>query len=136
MSKNVSEVLGASMSKVREMVDANTVVGDPIVLGEKLTLIPISKISFALASGGADFAKKNGAATGSFGGGAGCGVKITPVGMICLQDGRVRILPVNEPATGAAERIIEQLPELIDQISQLIGRKKSETSDITDLSDI
>ena len=63
-------------------------------------------------------------------------MKITPVGMICLQDGRVRILPVNEPATGAAERIIEQLPELIDQISQLIGRKKSETSDITDLSDI
>ena len=85
MSKNVSEVLGASMSKVREMVDANTVVGDPIVLGEDLTLIPISKISFALASGGADFARKNGAASGSFGGGAGCGVKITPVGMICLQ---------------------------------------------------
>ena len=132
MSKNVSEVLGASMSKVREMVDANTVVGDPIVLGENLTLIPISKISFALASGGADFAKKNGTASGSFGGGAGCGVKITPVGMICLQDGRVRILPVNEPATGAAERIIEQLPELIDQISHLIGKKK-EDSDLSDI---
>ena len=84
-------------------------------------------------SGGADFARKNGAASGSFGGGAGCGVKITPVGMICLQEGRVRILPVNEPATGAVERIIEQLPELIDQISRLIGKKKTELDDLSDI---
>lgn len=133
MSKNVSEVLGASMSKVREMVDANTVVGEPIVLGEDITLIPVSRISFALASGGADFAKKNGAAAGSFGGGAGCGVKIIPVAMICLQEGRVRMLPIHEPASNAAERIIEQLPELLDRISELVSGKKS---DITDLSDI
>lgn len=133
MSKNVSEILGASMSKIRDMVDANTVVGEPIVLSAELTLIPVSKISFALASGGADFARKANNASGSFGGGAGCGVKITPVAMICLQEGRVRMLPIHEPASGAAERIIEQLPELIDRISELIDRKKS---DITDLSDI
>ena len=61
MSKNVSEVLGASMSKVREMVDANTVVGTPIDTANGVTLIPISKISFAMASGGADLAAKNNA---------------------------------------------------------------------------
>lgn len=133
MSKNVSEILGASMSKVREMVDANTVVGEPIVLGNNITLIPVSKISFALASGGADFSRKANQASGSFGGGAGCGVKITPVAMICLQDDRVRMLPVQEPATNAAERIIEQLPELIDRISELISGKKSDISDLSDI---
>ncbi len=129
MSKNVSEILGASMSKVREMVDANTVVGEPIAAGEGITLIPISKISFGLASGGADFASKT--ANTNFGGGAGCGVKITPVGLICIQDGRVRILPIAEPAHTAAERVIEQLPELIDQISQLLSAKTDK-----DLSEI
>lgn len=54
MSQNVSELLGASMAKVREMVDANTVVGTPISTGDGTTLIPISKISFAMASGGSD----------------------------------------------------------------------------------
>ena len=51
MSQNVSELLGASMAKVREMVDANTVVGTPISTGDGTTLIPISKISFAMAEG-------------------------------------------------------------------------------------
>ena len=78
MSKNVSDVLSASMSKVREMVDANTVVGSPITVGDGTTLIPISKINFALASGGADMAAKLAGQNGTFGGGAGCAVKITP----------------------------------------------------------
>ena len=71
MSQNINELLGASMSKVREMVDANTVVGSPIQLEEGITLIPISKISFGLASGGSDIPNK--AANPAFGGGAGCG---------------------------------------------------------------
>ena len=58
MSQNVSELLGASMAKVREMVDANTVVGTPISTGDGTTLIPISKISFAMASGGSDLKPK------------------------------------------------------------------------------
>ena len=58
MSQNVSELLGASMAKVREMVDANTVVGTPISTGDGTTLIPITKISFAMASGGSDLKPK------------------------------------------------------------------------------
>ena len=78
MSQNVSELLGASMAKVREMVDANTVVGTPISTGDGTTLIPISKISFAMASGGSDLKPKAAASALPFGGGAGCGVKIVP----------------------------------------------------------
>ena len=128
MSKNVSEVLNSSMSKIRDMVDANTVVGSPIQAGEGTTLIPISKITFGLASGGADLpAKEN--AGGTFGGGAGCGVKIIPVAMLVIQGERVRMLPIDEPASSAAERIVEQIPGLIDKISELIQDWKEKSSE-------
>lgn len=130
MSKNVADVLGASMSKVREMVDANTVVGAPIAAAEGVTLIPISKISFGLASGGADLAAKIADTNGTFSGGAGCGVKITPVAIIVIQNDRVRVLPVDEPASSAAERVIEQLPGFVDKLSDIIGKKRSDISDI------
>ena len=129
MSKNVSEVLGASMAKVREMVDANTVIGEPIQAAEGVTLIPESKISFALASGGSDMAAKAADLSGSFAGGTGCGVKITPVALITIQGERVRVLPIDEPASSAAERVIEQLPGLVDKISELISAKKSEITE-------
>lgn len=130
MSKNVSDVLSASMSKVREMVDANTVVGSPITVGEGTILIPISKINFGLASGGADMAAKLAGQAGTFGGGAGCGVKITPVAMIHVQGERVRVLPIDEPADNAVERMAEQLPILVDKIIELIKGRKNEISDI------
>lgn len=130
MSKNVSDVLSASMSKVREMVDANTVVGSPITVSEGTTLIPISKINFALASGGADMAAKLAGQSGTFGGGAGCGVKITPVAFVLVQGERVRVLPIDEPANTAIERMVEQLPMLVDKISELITGGNTDISDI------
>ena len=125
MSKNVSDVLSASMEKVREMVDANTVVGTPITVNETTTLIPISKISFALASGGTDLAAKVAGQAGTFGGGAGCGVKVTPVAFILVQGERVRV-----PASSAVERMVEQIPALVDKISDLIAGKKADISEI------
>lgn len=130
MSKNVSDVLSASMEKVRQMVDANTVVGTPINVNETTTLIPISKISFALASGGTDLAAKVAGQAGTFGGGAGCGVKVTPVAFILVQGERVRVLPVDEPASSTVERMIEQIPALVDKISDLISGKKADISEI------
>ena len=109
MSHNVSELFCASMAKVRVMVDANTVVGTPISTGDGTTLIPISKISFAMASGGSDLKPKAAASALPFGGGAGCGVKIVPVAFLVLQGERVRMLPLTEPATSTADRLIEQI---------------------------
>ena len=125
MSQNVSELLGASMAKVREMVDANTVVGTPISTGDGTTLIPISKISFAMASG---------ASALPFGGGAGCGVKIIPVAFLVLQGERVRMLPITEPATSTADRLIEQIPELVDRINEMISQYRAEKKVDIDLA--
>lgn len=130
MSKNVSEILAASMSKVREMVDANTVVGTPINTSNGATLIPISKISFGMASGGTDLAAKSEAAGGSFVGGAGCGVKISPVAFIVIHGEHIRMLPITEPASSTSERIVEQIPGIVDKITDLISGKKEEISEI------
>ena len=130
MSQNVSELLGASMAKVREMVDANTVVGTPISTGDGTTLIPISKISF----GGSDLKPKAAASALPFGGGAGCGVKIIPVAFLVLQGERVRMLPITEPATSTADRLIEQIPELVDRINEMISQYRAEKKVDIDLA--
>lgn len=127
MSQNVSDLLGASMSKVREMVDSNTVVGSPITLNETTTMIPVCKVSFGVASGGADLSVKAPATSGSFGGGAGCGVKITPIAMVILQGERVRVVPVEVPPATPAERVIDLIPELVDKLTAL---KKEDISEL------
>lgn len=127
MSKNVSEVLNASLARIRDMADANMVVGQAIVAGDT-TIIPVSKISVGLASGGADFGGKNAPADGNFGGGIGCGVSLTPVAFIILQGERVRVVPVDEPAKSSADRLIEQLPGLVDKLSDLVNQNKTGAS--------
>ncbi|MDR0889084.1 MAG: sporulation protein YtfJ [Oscillospiraceae bacterium] len=127
MSKNVSELLAASMSKVRDMVDANTVVGAPITVGE-VTLIPVSKISFGLGGGGMDLQAKAPANAVNFGGGAGCGMKITPLAFLVLRGESVRLLSVGEPASSSTERLIEQLPELTDKLVSVIDSFRKPTS--------
>ena len=120
MSKNVSEVLNASLARIRDMADANMVVGQAIPVGDT-TIIPVSKITVGLASGGADFAAKTAGVDGSFGGGIGCGVSLTPVAFIIMQGERVRVVPVDEPAKTSTERLIEQLPGLIDKLSEVVS---------------
>ena len=124
MSKNVSEVLNASLARIRDMADANMVVGQSIVVGDT-TIIPVSKITVGLASGGADLANKTSGLDASFGGGIGCGVSLTPVAFIILQGDRVRVVPVDEPAKSSTDRLIEQLPGLVDKLSDLVSNVKS-----------
>ena len=111
------------MTKVREMVDANTVVGNPIVVGTT-TIIPVSTVKMGLASGGADMASKTAGLGDSFGGGLGCGVSVSPVAMIIMHGESVRVLPLSQPANTAAERIIEQIPLLIDKLTELLTPRK------------
>ena len=129
MSQKLPNMLENTIAKIREIVNANTVVGDPIVIGD-ITIIPVSKISIGLGGGGSDFETKN---TGSqekpFGGGIGAGVKATPVAFLIVKDGNVRMLPVSEPANTTADRLVEMIPETLDKITDFIDshlEKKAE----------
>lgn len=123
----LSELMQDCMAKVREMVDTNTIVGQPITTPDGVTLIPISKVSIGFGGGGSAFGnKKDPAAQGNLGGGIGAGVKIDPVAFIIVKDGAVRMMPVSAPAKTTADRIVEMVPGVVDQVSSLIaGHKKA-----------
>ena len=130
MNHPLPDMMGETMNKIREMVGANAIVGDPIVLGGNLTIIPISKVSFGFAGGGSDFVPKS--ASGSdapFGGGTGAGVNITPIAFLVCKDDNVRLLPIAAPASNTVDRILDQAPELLDRIGGFVDdRKRSRAS--------
>ena len=121
----LSELMQESMAKVREMVDTNTIVGQPINTPDGVTLIPISRVSMGFGGGGAAFGnKKDAQKDGTLGGGVGSGVKIDPVAFIIIKDGAVRMMPVSIPAKSTADRIVEMVPGVVDQVSSFISKRK------------
>lgn len=116
MSQKLPNMLESTIAKVREMVDANVVVGQPIVI-ENVTIVPISQITVGLGGAGSDFATKNtNVQELPFGGGVGAGMKVTPVAFLTIKDGGVRVLPVPAAANTAADRLVEMIPDTLDRI--------------------
>lgn len=113
------------MAKIRDMMDANTVVGQPIEAGG-VTVIPVCKISIGYGSGGSDFAQKNQKPENpnAFGGGAGMGVSITPISFLVIRDGNVRMVSVDQPASTVADRVIDMVPGVVDKVSAMVSKKK------------
>lgn len=125
-------MLGSSVAKIKEMVDANTVIGDAIQTPEGVTIIPVSKIKIGYAGGGSDFAPKGYPAnkTNAFGGGSGAAVTVTPVAFLVIKGESVRLMPVAEPASGSLERLVEMLPDLIEQLKPMSKKRAEEKEDI------
>ena len=127
MNHPLSEMLGDTMSKIREMIDVNTVVGAPITTPDGVTIIPVTKVSIGYGGGGSDFATKNYPAgrDNAFGGGAGAGVTIAPVAFLVIRGENVRMLPIAEPASTAVDRLIELLPDLLDKADDFLASRKA-----------
>ena len=124
MSKNLPNMMENTIAKIREMVDVNSVVGTPITTADGVTIIPVSKVSVGVGGGGSDFVSKNpNKQENPFGGGAGGGVKVTPVAFLVVKEGNVRVLPIPVPANTTADRIVEQVPDLLDKIADFINSK-------------
>lgn len=122
----LSALMQDGMAKVREMVDTNTIVGEPISTPDGVTLIPVSRVSFGFGGGGAAFGnKKDAGAEGDLGGGLGTGVKIDPVAFLIIKDGAVRMMPVATPARTTADRVVEMVPEVLDAVTGFVNSKLS-----------
>ena len=119
MSKTLPNMLDNTISKIREMVDVNSVIGNPITTPDGVTIIPVSKVSVGFGGGGSDYTKNQEA----FGGGAGGGVKVTPICFLIVKDGAVRMMPVAAPANTTADRIVEQVPDVLDKIAAFIDSR-------------
>ncbi len=116
--RNIEGIMNITMDKLKAMVDANTIIGSPIVVGE-VTLIPVSKVSFGLATGGSDLPTKERA---TFGGGGGAGVTVSPIAFIAVSGNNVKLLQVNEERT-YIEKLIEAAPDLMDKIKSYFDKK-------------
>ena len=124
MSKNLPNMLQDTIAKIREMVDVNSVVGDPITTPDGVTIIPISKVSVGFGGGGSDFVSKNvNHQDNPFGGGVGAGVKVTPIAFLIVKEGSVRMLPVAAPANTTADRLVEMVPDTLDKIAAFIDSR-------------
>jgi sporulation protein YtfJ len=117
-------MLESTISKMREMVDVNSVIGDPITTVDGVTIIPISKVSVGFAGGGSDYVSKHANKHDNpFGGGVGGGMNVTPIAFLIVKDGAVRMLPVAVPANTTAERVVELVPDMLDKLTEFIDSK-------------
>lgn len=116
---NIKSIMDTTMEKLRTMVDADVITGTPINVGE-LTLIPVSKVAFGLATGGSDFPSKSG--NQLFGGGGGAGVTVSPIAFMVIKGTDVKMLPVyNELST--VEKVVTMAPEIIDKAKELFPKR-------------
>lgn len=131
MSHKLPGMLESTIAKMKEMVDVNSVIGDPITTVDGVTIIPISKISVGFAGGGSDYVSKNvNKQDNPFGGGVGAGMNVTPIAFLIIKEGNVRMVPVAVPANTTAERVVEMVPDVLDKLTDYIDsrsqKKKSE----------
>lgn len=110
----IEGLMSATLQKIKEMVDVNTVVGTPINTGDGVTIIPISKVSYGFASGGSDFSSKQ--PKDLFGGGAGAGVTIKPEGFLVINGTDVKLMQLTE-SNNSVEKAINAVPDVIDKVA-------------------
>ncbi len=134
----LQEVVQSTLAQIRNMIDADTVIGTPVETASGTTIIPISKVAMGFATGGLDFNDKTGGATGkpqNFGAGGGTGITVQPIGMLCVsKDGDVELINIgvknpSDPMEQLSD-IIDRSPEIIAKIKALFAKeKKSQNSE-------
>ncbi|MBQ1186722.1 MAG: sporulation protein YtfJ [Clostridia bacterium] len=116
---NIESIMNVTLDNLKAMVDADTIIGTPVTVGE-VTLIPISKVSFGLATGGSDIPSKN--PSNLFGGGGGAGVTVTPIAFISICGTSVKMLQVNTEMT-PVNKLIDEAPEIINKVKEFFNKK-------------
>lgn len=120
----IQGMLGVSMEKIREMVDVNTIIGDPITTPDGTVIIPVSKVGFGFAAGGSDLPSKQ--PKDLFGGGSGAGVSIQPLAFLVVSKGEVKILQIDSNQN-TADRVVNAVPEVINAISDIFKKDKKDS---------
>ena len=122
-----------AMNSIQEMIDVNTIIGEPIETSNGIVIIPISKVGFGFAAGGSEFkgetideyTKKEKEEEIQyrlpFGGGSGAGVNITPVAFLIVQEEGVKLIPISH--SSALDKLLDYVPDLMEKISKFISKK-------------
>ena len=137
----IEGLMTTAMNSIQDMIDVNTIIGEPIETSNNIVIIPISKVSFGFAAGGSEFKgesiedykrredEENISYRNPFGGGSGAGVSIKPVAFLVVQGENVKLLPVEHNCT--IDRIIDYMPELCEKAEKLMDKliKKDENKE-------
>lgn len=134
MEHPIGNLMDTTMNKIKEMIDVNTIIGEPITAPDGTLIIPVSKVSYGFASGGSDLPTKK-ENKDCFGGGSGAGVTIQPVAFLSVYKGNVQLIPIDK-YDGATDRIVGMIPDMFEKVKGVFkkDKKKEEASD--DFSEI
>ena len=122
----IEGLMDVTLEKIKSMVDSNTIIGNPINMADGTLVLPISKVTFGFASGGADFPSKT--TKDLFGGGGGAGVSISPIAFLVVKEGNVRMIQLAD-TSNSVDRAIGMMPEMVDKITDLFKKDKKEKTD-------
>ena len=111
----INALMDMTVSKIRQLVDADTIIGKPISTPDGITVIPVSRMSFGIGIGGTTGSKGI-----SFTGGNGAGVKVEPVGFFVIKDGTCRMISVNSSPLSTMDRVVEMMPDVLDRIDEIL----------------
>ena len=129
----IENLMMTAMSSIQDMVDVNTIIGEPIETANGITIIPISKVCFGFAAGGSEFSgetlkeynKKNEDEAIQyklpFGGGAGAGVSIHPVAFLVVQGNNVKLMPVDHDS--CIDKLLDYVPDLMQKMNDMFNKK-------------
>lgn len=127
----IENLMVTAMNSLQDMIDVNTIIGEPIETSNKVTIIPISKVSFGFASGGSEFTgetineytKKDQEEEIQyrlpFGGGAGAGVSINAVAFLVIQNSNVKLIPVSH--SSSIDKLLDYVPDIIEKINHILN---------------
>ena len=132
MEHPIGSLMDTTMEKIKEMIDVNTIIGEPITSPDGTLIIPVSKVSYGFAAGGSDLPTKK-ENKDCFGGGSGAGVTIQPVAFLTVYQGDVRLVSVDWEE-GTADKLVNMIPDVLKKVKGVFKKDKSESAD--DFSEI
>ena len=125
MSENkMSDIIKASMDGIKSFTDMETVIGNAITTPNGVTVIPVSKVSMGIATGGVDYGTKKPAISQNFGGGGGTGLSITPIAFLTVgKDAEINLIHINGGSSDVdrISSLIERSPEIIEKIKNALS---------------
>lgn len=132
----LESLMEIAMNNIQDMVDVNTIIGEPMIINENISIIPISKVSFGFVAGGSEFKgeaveeynrkDKDEEITykNPFGGGSGAGVNITPVSFLVINNGNIKLMPVEYCST--IDKLVDYIPDILNKANNFIKPEKKE----------
>lgn len=127
MSQNINNIMNDTVDKIRSMASVDTIIGDPVDLGDGIKAIPVSKVSYGFASAGSDIPTAK-TSKDVFGGGGGAGMTVTPVAFLVVQNGNVKIMSVDNHPT-SVDKAVELIPDMFDRIVSALDKSKKNKAD-------